>query len=262
MAQTHAGVALITGASAGIGEALAPLFAQAGYTLILVARRMDRLKQMAAKLTQAHGVEVHTLCADLALPGAAAALYARVTGLGLEVDVLVNNAGVGQYGDFVRADGAAISAMMQLNLMALVELSQLVLPGMVARGRGRVLNLGSLAGYQPGPGMAAYYASKAFVNSFSAALSEELRGSGVTVTNLSPGPVKTEFQEVAGMQRARLFSMGAQTSEAVARAGFDALMRGDALVLPGARAKLTALTAGVTPHWLQMKIVRAMNSDP
>src|SRR5687767_6476364 len=200
-------LALVTGASAGIGTELARLLA-VDHDLILTARRAEPLHALAAAVEQSHATTCHVFPADLADPAAPRQLFDAITAAGLTVDVLVNNAGFGDLGPFAKADTAKILRMIQVNVTALTELTALFLPGMLSRNRGRVLNVGSIAGFQPGPLMAVYYATKAYVNSFSEALSSELQGTGVTVTALCPGPVATEFAGVAGMQRTRVFSAG------------------------------------------------------
>ena len=210
-------VALVTGASAGIGTELARQLA-ADHDLVLTARRGEHLQALAAELT-ARGAVCHVVPADLADPAAPRRLFDAVAA-GLTVDVLVNNAGFGDLGAFAQADLAKSLSMIQVNVTALTELTGLFLPGMLARGRGRVLNVGSVAGFQAGPFMAAYYATKAYVNSFSEALHSELRGTGVTVTVLCPGPVATEFGAVAGFRPAGGFSAGqAMGARAVAESG-------------------------------------------
>ncbi|GAA5440743.1 hypothetical protein Dcae01_02263 [Deinococcus caeni] len=188
--------ALITGASSGIGESLARQLAAHGAHLILVARTEDRLHALAAELGARYRVQVHVLPADLNRPGAAAELHAAVQARGLNVDILVNNAGLGGYGEFSAQPPAEIDRMIAVNIGALTGLTRAFLPDMLARGRGRVLNVASTAAFQPGPLMAVYYATKAYVLSFSEAVAEEVAGSGVFVTALCPGPVQTGFQAV------------------------------------------------------------------
>ena len=188
------GTALITGASSGIGLELAKLFARDGYELVLVARRVERLEELGRELTQRHGVRCHTISVDLAQPDAAAEIVRRLEGAGPAVDVLVNNAGFGVLGPLATTEPETAGRMIRVNIEALTQLTRALLPGMLARRRGRILNVASTAGFAPGPLMAVYYATKAYVISFSEALAEELRGTGVTVTVLCPGPTRTEFQ--------------------------------------------------------------------
>lgn len=251
-------VALVTGASAGIGTELARLFA-VDHDLILTARRGDQLRALADELARAHGAACHVFPADLADPAAPRALFDAVTGAGLSVDVLVNNAGFGDLGPFASADLSKALRMIQVNVTALTELTGLFLPEMLARKRGRVLNVGSVAGFQPGPLMAVYYATKAFANSFSEALHSELRGTGVTVTALCPGPVATEFAAVAGFDQTRAFSAGqSMTARAVAEAGARATRAGRRLVVPGWRNKLLLFLERFVPRGLVIRAVKWM----
>src|SRR5438128_1555599 len=199
--------ALITGASSGIGLELAKLFARDEHDVVLVARRADKLKQLAAQLGSAHNIRATVIPADLADPAAPEEIFRALRAADVELDVLVNNAGFGVTGPFLATDAAAELRMIQVNVTALTHLTKLFLPGMLGRGAGRVLNVASTAGFQPGPLMAVYYATKAYVISFSDALAEELRGTGVTVTCLCPGPTKTGFQEAAHMDGVRIFKL-------------------------------------------------------
>jgi len=251
-------VALVTGASAGIGTELARLLAP-DHDLVLVARRADALHKLADELTRAHGTACRVMPADLADPAAPKALFDALSAAGLTLDVLVNNAGFGDLGPFAAADLAKALRMIQVNVTALTELTGLFLPGMVARNRGRVLNVGSVAGFQPGPLMAVYYATKAFVNSFSEALHSELSGTGVTVTALCPGPVETEFAAVSGMNATRVFSPGkALGARAVAAAGLRALRAGRRLVVPGWRNKFLLFMERFTPRAVVIRAVKSV----
>lgn len=249
--------ALITGASTGIGEALARLFAQDGYDLIVVARSEARLRALAEELQRAHGTSVRVLPSDLSRDEAPAQLYQAVGGQ--PVDVLVNNAGVGLYGPFHSNPVDRELAMLHLNVNAVTHLAKLFLPQMVERRRGRLLNVASTAAFQPGPLMAVYYASKAYVLSLSLALSNELHGTGVTVTALCPGPTRTQFEERADLQQSRLFKLTpVMDVETVARAGYAGLMRGKALVIPGGLNWIMAQSGRFAPRSLVTAIVRAM----
>jgi short-subunit dehydrogenase len=251
-------VALITGASAGIGIELARMLA-VNHDLILTARREDQLRALAEELKRLHGATCHAFSADLALPDAPRTLAATVAAANLTVDVLVNNAGFGDLGAFATADLTKNLRMIQVNVTALTELTGLFLPGMVERNRGRILNVGSVAGFQPGPFMATYYATKAFVNSFSEALHSELRGTGVSVTVLCPGPVATEFASVAGFGPTSMFSPGrALTAWAVAEAGIRAMMAGRRMVVPGLRNRLMLFAERFTPRGLVIRAVKWM----
>ena len=192
------GTALVTGASAGLGVHFAEALAAEGHDLILTARRLDRLEALAARIRARHGVKVETIAADLAEPGGAAALVAEISKRALAVNTLINNAGFGLSGAFAAQDPARLGGMIELNCRALVELCHAVLPGMIQMRSGGILNVASTAAFQPGPGMAVYYATKAFVLSFSEALHEEVRRQGVRVAALCPGPTLTEFFDAAG----------------------------------------------------------------
>lgn len=241
-------VALVTGASAGIGTELARLLA-VDHNLILVARRGDQLRTLAEELKQSHGATSHVFPFDFAESDAPLSLFNAVAGAGLTVDVLVNNAGFGHLSRFAQADLATMLRMIQVNVSALTELTGLFLPQMLARNRGSILNVGSIAGFQPGPLMAVYYATKAYVNSFSEALSSELSRTGVRVTVLCPGPVATEFAATAGMQKTRAFSAGqAMSARAVAESGLRAMRSGKRMVVPGWRNKLMLFLERFTPR--------------
>ena len=216
--------ALITGASSGIGLALADLHAARGGDLILVARSGNRLEEIAERLRADHGVRVDVLSADLGTSEGRSATLAAAEAHG--VDILINNAGFGGTGDHLDRKIDDEIAMVELNVIALMELAHGIGRHMVSRGGGRILNVGSTAGIMPGPGMAVYFATKAFVRSYSLALAEELRAKGVTVTVLAPGYVETNFAERAGMAGARMTKSGGATAEEVARVGYEAMMAG------------------------------------
>ena len=192
--------ALVTGASSGIGEELAKLAAADGCNLVLVARRQERLDALARDLSVAHGVSARVITADLANRAAPRRIAEELTKGRLTIDILVNNAGLGIYGPFWERELGKELEVVQVNVVALTELTGLLLPGMISRKRGRILNVASTAAFQPGPWMAVYYATKAYVLSFSEAIAEELKGTGVTVTALCPGPTITEFQGAAGVR--------------------------------------------------------------
>ncbi len=253
--------ALITGASSGIGAELAKVFARAGYDLVLVARSEDRLRALQVEVESRHAIAARVLAVDLADPAAPATIHARLEQEGVVVHALVNDAGFGVHGPFAETDLAAELAMIQVNVAALTQLTKLFSPAMLGRGHGRILNVASTAAFQPGPLMAVYYATKAYVLSFSEALAEELRGTGVTVTTLCPGPTRTPFQERANLGGSflanRFTVMDAAT---VARAGYRGLVRGEALVIPGLLNRLTPVVVRLTPRPLVRRIVRAINA--
>jgi len=251
--------ALITGSSSGIGLELARLFAADKWDVALVARSEGKLQDLAAELQRAHGIKAHVVAADLAKPDAPANIMAALAGV--EIDALVNNAGLGIGGEFAKTDLNVELETIQVNVTALTHLTKLVLPEMIARRRGAILNVASTASFQPGPLMAVYYATKAYVLSFSEAIADELRNSGVTVTALCPGPTETGFASAANMESAALFKMMRPAdAKSVARAGYDAMKSGKRIVIPGAKNKLLAQSIRVTPRRMVTMIVRKMNS--
>jgi short-subunit dehydrogenase len=239
---------LITGASAGIGAALADVCAEHGHDLILVARRRERLDTRAAEIERKFRVKVACVVEDLADPAGPKRLFDAVATLGLEVEQLINNAGVGLYGKFAVTDLDAELKMVQLNATSVVELTKRFLPSMVQRRSGKVLNVASTAAFVPGPWMSIYYATKAFVLSFSEAIDYELRPGGITVTTLCPGPTESEFKVRAGSQRSRLFEAFLMDAPTVARAGYDGMMKGKTVVIPGLRNKLIPVAARLIPR--------------
>jgi short-subunit dehydrogenase len=255
------GRALVTGASGGIGAELARELARHGHPVVLVARTAEKLDALAAELTRDHGVEALSLRVDLGEPGGADRLAAALRDRALEVDILVNNAGVGMHGRFAEGDPGRQIVLLQLNVVALTTLTRLLLPSMIGRRGGRVLNVASTAGFVPGPFMAVYYASKAYVLSLSVALAEELSGTGVTVTALCPGPTRTGFDVAAGVTGARLFRGNVMSAAEVARVGYDGMVAGKAIVVPGVRNKLIAGSSGLAPRKVTAKIARALQ-DP
>jgi short-subunit dehydrogenase len=251
--------ALVTGASSGIGEDLARLIAADGLDLVLVARGRDRLAALAAEIGARHGVRAVVVAEDLSDPAAPARVVERVRADGLVVDVLVNCAGFGRFGPFARIPWDVEREMMQLNVVSLVELTKLLLPEMIERGSGRILNVASTAAFQPGPLMAVYYATKAFVLSFSEAINRELRVTGVTVTALCPGPTSTGFVDAAEMHKSKLFKRNVpMQSKDVARIGYHAMKRGKSVVIPGLINKLLAVSIRFTPRDLVSSIVYKM----
>jgi hypothetical protein len=223
------GYTAITGASSGIGAEIARLAAREGRNLLLIARRAERLNALREELGPKHGVDVRILPLDLTTPAAANEVAQYVDGAGLNVATLVNNAAFGGYGLFYEQPLDRNLQMIQLNTSSVVALTRLLLPGMIEQGRGEVLNVASTAGLVPGPLQAVYYATKAFIVSFGQALAEELRNTGVTVTTLCPGPVKTEFIEVANLGGAKLFKAAAEAAR-VAEVGWKAMKNEKLLV--------------------------------
>jgi short-subunit dehydrogenase len=239
---------LVTGASSGIGLELAKRFAADQARLILVARNTAAMETLAAELRRDHKIEVHIISADLAHPASPANIFAELQGRGITVDVLVNNAGFGLHGSFVELPLTRQLEIIQVNIAALVALTGLFLPGMVQRRRGGILNVGSVAGFLPGPCMAVYYASKAFVQSFSEALFEELRGTGVSVTNLCPGPTETNFSQVARTYQTRTMQAAKMSAAEVARIGHRAFRAGQCVSVPGIKNRLLVQLTRIFPR--------------
>ena len=250
--------ALITGGSSGIGFELAKCFAQDGYHLVLVARNQEALLYAAGQLREAFNVPVTVIANDLSRPGAPEALIAELRQRELQVDGLINNAGFGVYGLFAQCDQAAQLEMLHVNMVSLTHLTRLLLPRMLECRAGKILNVASTAAFQPGPLMAVYYASKAYVLSFSEALANELRGTGVSVTALCPGPTPTGFQRRSGMQSSRLMRGHLLDAAAVARIGYRGLLRGRTVVIPGVRNRLLALLVRLLPRDAVTQIVRGI----
>jgi short-subunit dehydrogenase len=246
-------VTLITGASAGLGVDFARQLSERGERLVLAARRKDRLEALAAELGNARAVAI-----DLGEPGAAGRLMADIEAHGESVTCLVNNAGFGLAGRFAQLDGARQRSMIDLNCGALVELAHAVLPAMIEAKSGAILNVASTAAFQPGPGMAVYFATKAFVLSFSEALHEEVSGYGVKVTALCPGPTATEFGEVAGWGGNPLIDKLSATSPDVVRAGIAGMDKGRAVVIPGLTNKAGAQGHRLLPRWLLRKVTASI----
>ena len=249
--------ALITGASSGIGWELTKLFAEDKHDLVLVARNRKKLDEFARDLTAAFGVSVRVIAKDLANPKAPAEIVQELTASGVAVDVLVNNAGFGVYGPFAKTDGAKELEVVQVNVSAPTQLTKLLLPSMLDRRSGRILNVASTAAFVPGPLMAVYYATKAYMLSFSEALADELAGSGVTVTALCPGPTETNFQKSAGLEGTHLFTGPLiMDARAVALAGYRGMRAGKRIVVPGLGNKLLLQSLRVSPRRLITAIAR------
>ncbi len=254
-----ADVALITGASSGLGREFARLFAADHHDLVLVARRRERLEELAGELQASCGVTAHVLVADLSDPQGVNGVVDEVARLGLTVSYLVNNAGFGTNGAFLDSQPERELAMVQLNDAAPLALTRAFLPAMVAQHFGRILNIGSTAGFQPGPYMATYYASKAFLGSFSEALSEELQGSGVTVTLSCPGTTATEFATVAGSDRALVERFVHAQPTGVAREAYEAMLVGRPLVVHGLANRLGVQALRLAPRALVRAVVAFAN---
>jgi len=250
--------ALITGASGGIGYELALLLARDGFDCILVARSRDKLDELAARLESEFRVKTLVVARDLSKSTAVDEIYEEVSAASMSIDVLVNNAGFPVYGRFVDTDWQTELDMLQVNVVALTALTKLFVRGMVERRNGRILNLASTAAFVPGPLMAVYYASKAYVLSFSQALANELQGTGVTVTALAPGPTRTGFQKRGVMEDSRLVRGQIADAKSVAAAGYRGMMRGKTIVIPGFSNKLIPWVARVSPRGAVTRVVRRM----
>ncbi|HNP22870.1 MAG TPA: SDR family oxidoreductase [Panacibacter sp.] len=239
---------LITGGTSGIGYELAKLFAQEGYNLVIVARDLAELENTAAGFSQQYEVEVVKICKDLFDTRNAFALYEEVLDKGIEVSILVNDAGQGQYGKFIDTDIQRELDIIQLNISSLVVLTKLFVKDMLQRGNGKILNLSSIASKVPGPFQSVYHGTKAFVQSFTEAIRAELKDCGITVTALLPGATDTDFFNKAGMQESKIVQEGQLDDPAkVARDGFDALMSGDDKVVSGFKNKMQLAMSSITP---------------
>jgi hypothetical protein len=255
---TQRPLALVTGASSGIGEALARRIARDGFDLLLVARRQERLDALAADLP----VTAHTAAIDLAAPDAGEALEEEVLRIGRPVTVLVNNAGFGDTSPFHAAPPDRLMGMVDLNVRAVVDLARRFLPGMRERDRGGIINVASTAAFQPGPGMAVYYATKAFVLSFSEALWEEARGTGVTVSALCPGPTASEFGEISGLEDRLLFRIARpMPAKDVADIGWRGFLAGRRVVVTGWQNKVTAAGTKFVPRRVLLPVIRRLQGE-
>ncbi|HEY7841817.1 MAG TPA: SDR family NAD(P)-dependent oxidoreductase [Gammaproteobacteria bacterium] len=255
---TERDTALVTGASSGIGTEFARVLAARGCDLILVARRAAKLEELAASLKAAHSITVTVIAHDLSQAHAADMLWEKITSGGHRVDILVNNAGVGLSGDFAESDPKATEAMIDLDVTVLTLLCRKALPDMLKRRHGRILNVASLTGYQGGgPGMAVYYAAKAYALSFTSGLAAELRGTGVTATALCPGPTRTEWDSVARASNLRMFRwLPPAEARSVAESGIDAMFAGRATHVPGFVNKILAFLGQLPPRRISVEVNR------
>ena len=248
-------IALITGATGGIGSEFCRRFAGDQINLVLVARNQQKLQQLSEQLQSEYGIKIHTIVLDLAIPNAAQKLYQMLQEQGLQIDFLINNAGVGYYGRFSDSNLDAVTNMLNLNITTLVQLTRLLLPGMIQQGRGRILNVASLAAFQPGgPNAAAYYASKSFVLAFNRALVVELKHTPVTSTAFCPGPLSTAFAKQGDFAATRLYRyFSGNTSKQVAKA-YQAFMKGKSTVVPGVVNKLLAIGGEFPPRSIALAL--------
>jgi short-subunit dehydrogenase len=249
--------ALITGASGGIGYELAKLFAKDHHNLVLVARQGPRLEQVGNELQRQFGITVRTVALDLSVPTAPQSVFEELRRAGVEVDILINNAGYGRFGEFSDVPLEQSLGQIHLNITALTGLTKLFLGPMLERGSGKIMNVASTAGFQPGPLMAVYYATKAYVISFSEALANELARKGITVTCLCPGATATGFADRAGNDQSRLFkNLRPMDAKSVARAGYQGMLRGKTIVIPGARNWLLAESVRFSPRKMATAVSR------
>jgi short-subunit dehydrogenase len=252
--------ALITGASGGIGYEFAKLLAKDCSMLVLVARSSDRLLDVKKELESIARVSVKIIARDLSKPGVTEEIYRELKSENISVDILINNAGIGSLGNFAESDWQKEAEMISLNIVALTHLTKLFVKGMAARQSGKIVNVASTAAFQPGPLMAVYYASKAYVLSFSEAIANELKGTGVDVTILCPGPTATGFVKAAAMGQSRLFrSRQPAVAADVARYGYEAMTKGKTVAIHGTINKIMAFSVRLTPRNILLSIVRRLN---
>jgi len=254
------GYVLITGASEGLGREFARLFAHNGYSLVLVARNSNRLETLAKELSASSPIDVRVISKDLSIPASAEELKSLIEEQKIAIEILVNNAGFGVHGLFHNTDWKATRTMLNLNMITLTHLTRLLLPGMIQNGHGGILNVASTAAFQPGPLMACYFASKAYVLSFTEAIAEELRGTGITVTAFCPGPTRTEFQKRSHTENIRENSFAMEAGPA-ARAAYRGLMSGKRLVIPGFTNKFLAVLVRFFPKSLVIRVSRFLEEN-
>lgn len=250
--------ALITGASGGLGLEFAKIFAKENYNLVLVARSADKLKEIKKELEEAFKINVLVITQDLSENNAAETLFKTLENK--EINVLINNAGFTTHGRFDQVPLKIEMDELMLNVVFLTAITKLILKDMVARGEGKILNVSSTAAFQPGPLMAVYYATKTFVLSFSEALSEELKGTGVSVTGLCPGPTDTGFAKRGGVENTILFNTGLMSPQRVAKIGYKALMSGKRVVIPGLKNNITSFLLKHTPHSMTLSAVEKIQT--
>ncbi|MBB3207350.1 hypothetical protein FHS27_003171 [Rhodopirellula rubra] len=249
---------LVTGASSGIGWELAKQFARGGNDVVVVARSEGKLNELAEQIRREHHVDANVIVSDLSKPDAVDALCDQLREREIRVDTLVNNAGFGALGKFAELSADRQTDMLMVNVVALTRLARQLLPGMIERKRGGILNVGSIAAHQAGPNMSVYYASKAYVLSLTEGLREELSGTGLHVTCLEPGPTETGFGDDSGMGRLKSFSTQAMSAAAVAEAGYEGYVNNEDVVIPGWKNRLLVTSTGFIPRSLTRKVVAKM----
>lgn len=253
---TQENYTLITGASGGLGLELAKIFSREGHNLVLLARRHEKLESLAKELEENYKIKTKVIAKDLCLVNASQEVYDYCQRENIHIDILVNNAGFGDFGPYAESDWTKQANMVQLNITALMHLTHLFLPPMLERKEGKILNLASVAAFQPGPLMSIYYASKAFVLSFTEALSVETKGTGVTVTALCPGPTESDFMTVADLEESGLFkNLRVASAQTVCEYGYRQMQKGKVIAIPGLLNKILVLTAKFSPRALVRLIV-------
>jgi short-subunit dehydrogenase len=251
---------LVTGSAHGIGYKLAYIFGRNNYNLVLVDKDAENLAIISEEFRQKFGVDVKILVKDLSVSTSPDEIFTELQKAGIKIDVLVNNAGIGTYGVFSETDLTQELKLLQINIVSLTHLTKLFLKDMINQGYGKILNVASVAAFQPGPLMAVYFASKAYVLSFSEAIANELEGTGVTVTTLCPGPTASEFQKAAAMEESKISHVNRMmTTETVAKIGYDSLMANKTIVIPGLRNKILAKSINFAPRKIVTKVVRNMH---
>jgi uncharacterized protein len=258
---TGKGTALVTGASSGIGLELVKVLAHNGHDVVITARKTDALEALAGVVEGKYGISATVIPLDLALPNAPQALFNAVQEKKIDIDILVNNAGFGLGGPFAETEMTRELGIIQVNITALTHLTKLFLQPMLLRHSGRILNVASTAAFQPGPLMSVYYASKAYVVSFSEAIAEELRDTGVTVTTFCPGPTATNFAQEAGLRNSRLFNLGVASAEDAAQFAYKAMMSGKRIAIPGLRNKIIAQGNRLTPRTLATRLSKYVQEN-
>ncbi|MFM2063898.1 MAG: hypothetical protein RLZZ507_3569 [Cyanobacteriota bacterium] len=251
---------LVTGSAQGIGYQLAYIFARHHYNLVLIDIDAENLAIISEEFRQKFGVDVKILVKDLSVSTSPDEIFTELQQEGIKIDVLVNNAGIGTYGVFSETDLTQELKLLQINIVSLTHLTKLFVKDMISQGSGKILNVASVAAFQPGPLMAVYFASKAYVLSFSEAIANELEGTGVTVTALCPGPTASKFQKSAAMEESKISHVNRMmTTETVAKIGYDSLMANKTIAIPGIRNQILARSVRFAPRNIVTKIVRSMH---
>lgn len=251
--------ALITGASNGIGKEFAKIFAKQGYNLVLVARSVDKLEQISIEFENRYDIKVTNLPIDLSQPNIATKLYSEINNRKISVDILINNAGIGDYGKFVDAELSKTIKMINLNITTLTEVTLLFVKAMQSKNSGKILNIASTASFQPVPNFSVYAATKSYVLNFTEALHYELKNTGISVSVLCPGPTATGFEKAASMQESKLFKSGVMDAEIVAKIGYKGVMKNQMTIIPGFKNRVMAFFSNISPSrnllvWISGKI--------